>query len=127
MPFPSFRRVRPASRNCGFLAAVLALVGQLAFGSLAPDDVAGRQSAALDAISVLCIDHASDQGSERPHRHHAVDLALCSLGIDLALPGFILTPATLPVPSRSFTAAYRMRERPPDRGPPPATARVSAP
>ena len=129
MPFQLFRRVHLSVRRHGLLAAMVALISQLALGSMVPpDDAVGSQLAALDAVSILCAGReAPDPGGQAPHRHHAADLALCPLGIALAVPGCLL-PASVPLmPARSCGVSDRSRERPPGRGPPAATARVGAP
>ncbi len=132
MHFQRFRTVRLTSGRhgrFGLLAAMVALVGQLAFGSLvAPDDAAASRLAALDAISILCDGHSTpDPGGRAPHRHHAADLALCPLVAALAVPGCILPTASPLLAARSRATGARCWERPPGRGPPPATARVAPP
>ena len=119
------RRVR-AVLDLGLLTALLALVSQLALGAMVLPD-APDQVAALDAVGILCSGAApTDDGGTAPHRHHASDLALCPLTVALALPAVVLTSApALPPPAPVL--AFRMRERPPGRGPPPPTARVGAP
>ncbi len=123
MPRPS----RLAFWRPGLLAAVLALVSQLALGAVVlPDDAPAGQLAELDAVSVLCTGAAPDGNSPAPHRHHAADLTLCPLGISLAAPCCLPEPApALPPPPQAVAA--RAFERPPGRGPPPATARVGEP
>ena len=124
---------RPARRarvaiDLGFLAALLALVSQLALGAMVlPDPASPDQLAALDAVSILCTGlPSSDNGGTAPHRHHAADLALCPLTVTLALPAVILTPSPA-LPPPPSVLAFRTRERPPGRGPPLPTARVGAP
>ncbi len=128
-PHRPFRRVPLILARYGFLAALAALVVQLALGSMVPpDDAATSQLAALDAVSILCAGrHATDPAGQAPHRRHAADLALCPLGSALALPGCILPAATPLPPARCRAVDGGSRERPPGRGPPPATARVGAP
>ncbi len=119
-------RIPRALAVLGFLAALLALVSQVALGAVVlPDRAPADQLAALDAVSLLC-GGAPQDGGTAPHRHHAADPALCPLSVALALPAVIpVSSAALPAPraARVFTP----RERPPGRGPPPASARVGAP
>ncbi len=120
-------RAHPGVLRYGFLAALLALVGQLALGgTVPPDDAASGRLAALDAVSILCVGRHAPDG-QAPHRHGAADLALCPLSITLAVPGCILPPASPPLPARRCGIGGGSMERPPGRGPPPATARVGRP
>ena len=115
------------ARYCGFLAAVLALVSQLALGAMVPpDDTAGRQLAALDAVSVLCTGNPAPAPRHRAP-HHAADMALCPLDLALAMSGAVLLPFSALVPLPSSMSARRTWQRPPGCGPPPPTARVGAP
>ena len=111
----------------GLLTAMLALVSQLALGAVVlPDDTPAGQLAEMDALSVLCTGAAPDRNIPTPHRHHAADLTLCPLSIALAAPCCLSEPApALPPPPPAIAA--RSFERPPGRGPPPATARVGEP
>ncbi len=130
MPFRLFRRARSSPRRAGFLVAMIALVSQLALGGLVPpDDDAVSRLAALDAVSILCSGHqaADPKGGQAPHRHHAIDLALCPLAIALAVPDCLLPTSAPLTPARSCGTGDGSREPPPGRGPPAATARVGAP
>ena len=122
------RSFRLAFWRPGLLAAVLALVGQLALGAVVlPDEAPAGQMAELDAVSVLCTGNAPDTDSPAPHRRHAADLTLCPLGIALAAPCCLPVPVPTPLlPAAPAVAAWAF-ERPPGRGPPPATARVGEP
>ena len=112
----------------GLLAAVLALVSQLALGAVVlPDDAPAGQLAELDAVSVLCTGAAPDQNTPTPHQRHAADLTLCPLSIALAAPCCLPEPAAPALPPPPPAIAARSFERPPGRGPPPATARVGEP
>jgi hypothetical protein len=113
----------------GFLAAVLALVSQIAFGAVLPaDEPTPQQIAALNAVRVLCDGvQPADHGGKTDHGHRPLAPAICPVGVALSLPGVILTPGPL-LPAPSAAALYiRAVERPPGRGPPPATARVGVP
>jgi hypothetical protein len=119
------RPFRLAFWRPGLLAAVLALVSQLALGAVVlPDDAPAGQLAELDAVSVLCTGAAPDADSPAPHRHYAADLTVCPLGIALAAPCCLPEPApalpprrkpSRPEPSSAPPAAAR-------RLPPPASA-----
>ena len=117
----------------GLLLAVLALVSQLALGSIAmPDEAAAREQsvAALDSLSIICsattpVEHAPGQ-----HHHHGMDCAVCPLCAALAMHAVVLGSgpdlpapssrlahrATLPPPARAPPA--QPRHAPPPRGPP---------
>ncbi len=108
----------------GLLLAILALVSQLALGSLAfPTDSAAAE---LDAVAIFCQTAAPDAPPpSTPHHHqHAPDCAICPLCAALALPGAILTPAPLlPTPSSRRVAQAALP--PPARGPPARPLRIS--
>ncbi len=111
------------------MAAVIALVSQLALGAvLPPDEPTPQQIAALNAVRVLCDGVApSDRGGAPQQHHRHLAPAMCPIGATLSLPSVVLTPApVLPAPSAAMRYA-RAPERPPGRGPPPATARVGVP
>ncbi len=93
----------------GFLTAVIALVSQL-------------------AVRVLCDGVApAGNGDRTDHGHRPLAPAICPISVALALPSVVLTPVpVLPAPKQA--AVYvTVLERPPGRGPPPATARVGLP
>jgi hypothetical protein len=123
------KRAAHPSAFLGFLTAVIALVSQLALGAvLPPDGPTPPQIAALNAVLVLCDgSQPSDHGGKTDHSHRRLAPAICPISATLSLPSVVLTPGpVLPAPSPS--ALYmRAPERPPGRGPPPATARVGAP
>jgi hypothetical protein len=103
------------------LLAILALISQLALGSLVlPDSVSAREQsvAALDALSILCSTGTpAAPGNTPAHHHHAPDCTLCPLCVTLAAPSAILTTvAALPAPSSQAVA--RAALPPPARGPP---------
>lgn len=93
-----------------------------------PSDPAvdGQMVAALDAVAIFCTTpHLPDNGGKPQHRPIAP--AICPIGIALAMPSVVLTPTpALPLPPASVLSSSA-KERPPGRGPPPATTRVSAP
>jgi hypothetical protein len=108
----------------GLLLALLALVSQLALGTMVlPDDSAVPQ---LDAISILCQTGAPDQPQPAtPHHQHVPDCAICPLCVALAVPGVILTPAPmLPLPP-SIRHVAQIALPPPSRGPPSRPLHIS--
>ncbi len=113
----------------GFLTAVIALVSQLALGAVLPPDApTPQQIAALNAVRVLCDGVApAGHGDRTDHGHRPLAPAICPISVALALPSVVLTPVpVLPAPKQA--AVYvTVLERPPGRGPPPATARVGLP
>jgi hypothetical protein len=107
----------------GLLLAVLALISQLALGSL----VLPAESAAaeLDAIAIFC--QTAPSGTPQPsapHHQHAPDCAICPLCVALAMPGAILTPAPL-LPTPSVHQVAQITLPPPARGPPSRPLRIS--
>jgi hypothetical protein len=113
------RRFRRSTRLSGLLAAVVALVSQLALGAVtAPAETLPTQLAALDAAIVLCQPGHPPRGPDAPaHPHRAPDCALCPLGTALALQAVVLTPApTLPAPVGG--RILRTGALPPVRAPP---------
>ena len=108
---PGFARGLP-----GLLLAMLALVSQLALGSLLLPDHASAQEqiAALDALSLLC-----DASAPVPpvHHPHGPDCALCPLSLTLAVPAMVLAAGPdVPLPRSQLTR--RTYLPPPARGPP---------
>ena len=103
------------------LFAVLALVGQLAVGSLVlPDRTDAASLSHLDATIVLCRSspsgHAIEGRGNPTHRHHPLQVAR-SLDLVLELPSVILPPAShLPPPSLAVGGASL--KLPPARAPP---------
>jgi hypothetical protein len=123
------KRAAHPSTVLGFLAAVIALVSQLALGAVLPTDgPTPQQIAALNAVRVLCDgSQPTDRGGRPDHGHRPLAPAICPISVTLSLPGIVLTPApVLPAPPGPVLFA-RAVERPPGRGPPPATARVGVP
>ena len=116
----SLALTRTLRSSVGLLLAVLALVSQLALGSVVLSDDA--QAAEFDAIAVLC-----QTGAPAPvHHQHAPDCAICPLCVALALPGVILTPGpVLPAPSVRGVAVVALP--PPARAPPARTLRLAQP
>jgi hypothetical protein len=117
------------ARFLGYLTAVIALVSQLSLGAvLLPDAPTSQQFAALEAANVFCDgNQTSDHGGKPEHNHRQQAPAICPISITLSLPSIVLTPTPiLPAPSALVIDA-RALERPPGRGPPPATARVGVP
>lgn len=103
------------------LIGVLALVGQLAMGSMPPPDEAARsQLQALNAVGVLCQGsrHASDDSHNRPHRHGSP--ALCLLADAAGLPAALPVPGPmLPAPQRHLAGRRLLplgARAPPSRG-----------
>ena len=118
----------------GLLLAIIALISQLALGSLVLPDSASAQEqsvAALDALSIICSTPIAGAPDNPPaHHRHAPDCTLCPLCSTLAMQGVILTAApalpapvsqqtgraVLPPPARAPPA--QPRYAPPARGPP---------
>ncbi len=112
----------------GLLLAVLALVSQIALGSLVLPDAASAQEqsiAALDALSIICSTGTPATPGDHPAHHHAPDCTLCPLCVTLALPGVILSTA-VELPAPSSQSAGRASLPPPARGPP-SQARTTPP
>ena len=126
----SARAGRRTSHKSGWswLAALVAIVSQLALGAVVLPDAQTDQRAVLASVSIFCDGTTSPQtGGAAPHRHHAADPALCPLAVTLSLPSVMIAPAPqLPLPSNVVFAAAS-RERPPGRGPPLPTARDGLP
>jgi hypothetical protein len=105
--------------------AVLALVSQLALGTMVLPEDASSADAELAAVSILC-----QTGSPvtpvpgAPRRQHMPDCPVCPLCIALATQGAMLTPTiTLPMPSIQRVAQIALP--PPARGPPSRPLRIS--
>ena len=117
------RRLSLPTSVAGLLLAVLALVSQLALGSMVlPDAPARTQQSALDALSVMCgsgVPASSGQGAPQgaPHHRNHADGALCPLSVALALPAIVLTPAPLP-PLPAAVPVRRLPTPESARGPP---------
>ncbi len=113
----------------GFLAAVIALVSQLALGAALPaDGPTPQQIAALNAVRFLCDGSPpSAPGGKPDHDHRPLAPAICPISVTLSLPSILPTPApVLPAPLVAVPYVRRL-DQPPGRGPPPATARVGVP
>jgi len=122
------RLFRSVPYELGVFAALLALVVQLSFGAfVAPNDNARSQLAVLDAANAICTSsHSAGEEDTPSHWHQPVDLAVCPLGVgltasDVILPSLSVVAVSYPV------LVTRAAITPPGRGPPPATAHVSAP
>ena len=106
-------------RLLGRLLAVLAVVSQLALGSVfLPDEASAQQQvAALDALSVLCDSTTPILPSGQPaHQRHSHGGPLCPLSVTLALPAVVLASAPdLPLPQGR--SAGQSALPPPSRGP----------
>jgi hypothetical protein len=118
----SFALTRTWRFPIGLLVAILALVSQLALGSLVlPADSAAAE---LDAVAIFCQTGAPDAPPAAPHHQHAPDSAICPLCAALALPGAILSPAPL-LPTPSVHQVARIALPPPAHGPPALPLRIS--
>jgi hypothetical protein len=106
----------------GLLLAILALVSQVALGSLVlPADSAAAE---LDAVAIFCQTAApATPQPATPHHHHGPDCAICPLCAALAMPGAILTPAPL-LPAPSIHRVAQIALPPPARGPPSRPFRI---
>jgi hypothetical protein len=107
----------------GLLLAMLALVSQLALGSVVLPQDAG--AAELDAVAIFC--QTAAPGTPQPvtpHHQHAPDCAICPLCAALAAPGAILTPAPL-LPTPSVHQVAQIGLPPAARGPPSRPLRIS--
>jgi hypothetical protein len=122
------RLSRAPHRPAGLLLAILALVGQLALGAMVmPADAAAvaQSVAELDAASILCVGTPPPVHAP-PHRHHAIDCALCPLCAAMATHGVILSAApSLPAPPAAIAA--RAALPPPARAPPAQPRRAALP
>jgi len=109
------------------LLAVLALVSQLALGSLAPVDAeADRQQAGLAALTVLCQTGPADRDHGPAHCHRLPDQPLPSLAAALDLPGFVVAPAPV-LPAPAAGVGLRLVSSLSARGPPSRESRVGFP
>ncbi|MFL5333382.1 MAG: hypothetical protein ACJ8H8_09420 [Geminicoccaceae bacterium] len=112
-------RFRHPSRLFGLLAVLVALVSQLALGSMViPDEQPSQtQLGALDAASSFCQSGHPPGGSGKPIPHHAADYALCALSVALALPSVILaSDPHLPGPGNALP--LRLKQPQQARAPP---------
>ena len=103
MPMRATSSARSPSSIPGLLLTVLALVSQLALGSLAPVDAeADGQRSELAALTMLCQTTLADgsHAPAAPHHHRLPDYAPASPAAALDLPCLVAAPApTLPAPS----------------------------
>ncbi len=115
------RAARLKGGFAGLLLAVLALVGQLAFGALVlPDQaVAQEQSvAALNALSILCDSSAPGPTGPQPgHHHRSADGVLCPHAVAFELP-FAVLPTSPGVPAPQEPLVQRAGLPPAARAPP---------
>lgn len=109
------------------MAALVALVSQLALGAVVLPDARTDPRAVLASVGILCDGATPPLPGAPAHRHHAADPALCPLATALALPSVVITPAPVLPPPRSAAVIVASRDRPPGRGPPPATGRDGFP
>lgn len=120
MPMRTTLSVRSLSSVPGLLLAMLALVSQLALGSLAPVDAdADGQRAELAALTMLCrttlVIGSHDPAA--PHHHRLPDYAPASLAAALDLPCLVAAPAPV-LPAPSSGARLRLVSLLSARGPP---------
>jgi hypothetical protein len=122
------RRFKRSRSALAFLAAVVALVSQIALGGTVPaQEVSDEQIAALNAIGISCDSSQPPGQGDASHHDHRPAPAICPISVALALPSVVLTPAPILPPPSAPIAYARAMERPPGRGPPPATSRVGVP
>ncbi len=122
----SFAPTRTSWFPTGLLMAILALVSQLALGTMVlPEEAPPAASTELAAISVLCQTGTPATSSPGvPQHHHMPDCPVCPLCVALATQGALLTPAVLlPMPSTRRVAQIALP--PPARGPPSRPLRIS--
>jgi len=127
------RRVVHALRldRLGPLAALLALVGQLAAGSFwLPDDAAGQQRAAISALAVLCVGGTAPPAQPaqpaHPARSHHADPALLPPSVQFALAA-ALPPPRFAVPPPPARLLQIWRPGSPSRAPPVRAAGLRPP
>ncbi len=109
--------LRPPTGTPALLLAILALVSQIALGSLVLPDSVSAQEQSIAALSILCSTGTPAAPGDKPAHHHAPDCTLCPLCVTLATPSAILTTvAALPTPSSALMD--RAALPPPARGPP---------
>jgi hypothetical protein len=109
------------------LLAMLALVSQLALGSIVlPDDAAAGPVVALDELTVLCSPGNPPRGDHKKAPRHTTDEALCPARVAVALLGVVLASApALPTPSSHATG--RAYAQPHVRGPPSPASQAALP
>ena len=121
----SLALTRTLRSSVGLLLTILALVSQLALGSVVLADDAS--AAELDAIAILCQTPVPGAPVPAvPHHQHLPDCAICPLCVALALPGAILTPAPL-LPAPSVRSVAQVALPPPARAPPDRPLRIAQP
>ena len=120
--------VRLLSRAHGMLLAMLALVSQLALGSLAPVDAdADGQRSELAAFTVLCQTPLEDRSSvPASHHHRAPDYAPSPAAAALDLPCLVSVPAPV-LPAPSAGTPLRLVSLLSARGPPSHTSHLGFP
>ncbi|HEX3349656.1 MAG TPA: hypothetical protein VHS58_16305 [Acetobacteraceae bacterium] len=119
-------RLRQVSDAFRSAAVLVALVSQLALGAMVLPDI--DAATASDAVAIFCTGTtAPDPGAPSGHAHWPAPPALCPLGIALALPSIVPTPAAILPLRTAAVLVVRPQERPPGRGPPAPTARVGIP
>jgi hypothetical protein len=103
------------------LALIMALVSQLALGSMVlPDQTPPVSWAAADAVSVLCGPHQHDRA---PPAHHHESPVLCARSVALALP-LVLLASDVAVPLPRPVTTHRVVILASARGPPALVVRV---
>lgn len=124
----AMRPVRDPGRRLsvlGLLMAVLALLGQIAFGSAMPAQAAAQVPNLLASpLGDIPICHSgapgmADDGAPVDHAHHGMQCALCPACHVLAAAA-VLPVLTSAVPAPLATLAARQELPPPARGPPAA-------
>jgi hypothetical protein len=104
----------------GFLVAVLALISQLALGSVVLPDVA--PASVLDTLSAAMVDCSPVTPADKrlpPAPRPESEKALCPLSVALALPAVILLPAPM-LPPPVLMLSGRGADLPQARAPPSA-------
>lgn len=117
---PGSSRIRLSMPLIRALFAIVALVSQLALGSLVlPDQAAARSIVDVRSATVLC--KSSPPGLKLPshQERHPTQETVCLLDGALELPAVILIPAVILPPLRLPTAG-RLIGLPPARAPPSA-------
>ncbi len=111
---------RDLRRLIGRLAAMLALISQIALGAMVlPDSRPADPLAALDALSVLCLTGRTAPAHKNP-AHHAPLAVMCPLAAALALPALLAAAPTVP-PAPPAVLTLRLALPPPARAPPART------
>ena len=113
------RLVAQRCSTLGLLMAVLALLGQVALGSIMPVQAAPSNTALFGDVP-LCHSGApvgSDNGAPAGHAQHGMQGALCPVCHALAAAAFLPVSAPQPL-APSTTLVARHAPSPPARAPP---------